>query len=226
MKLFQVLILMFFSTSSWAYVIINPSSVIYELKAASKDQSDVLNIYAFCPTSWNRYGATSYQHCKTYELNASIADLKNYIQNVNQEGLGYDEALDLWHGGEKLQKKSENSLAVMFVGALTGPVVPAIAFFKGLFNSISSDTRKDKVIQMSHPFNLLLMSDELDKKRLWVNDETHFEKYLMESINAFNQKATSEPLFNQRLADLKSKEVERLKQIEDRRKALDNLGGH
>jgi exonuclease VII small subunit len=225
MKLITALLITTFSISSWAYVIINPSQVIYELAPVSKEQPDTLNIYAFCPKSWDRYGASAYQHCKTYELNTTSANLKNYVLQVNQQGLSQEEALDLWHGGEKLQKKSENSLAIMFVGALAGPAVPAIAFFKGLFNSISSDNRKDKVIQMSHPFTLLMMSNDLEKKRMWINDDTNFEKYLMESINSFYQKSTTEPLFNQRLLDIKTKEIEKQKQIEERRKAQENMGG-
>ncbi len=188
-----------------------------------KDQPEIVELFAFCPSRWDRYGVAEYKHCKTYNIRANLAELKNYLNETDKEGLKEEQILEALSGAKKQDKKTEDSLAVMFGGALLGPAVPFAAFFKGMYNSFKADELRDYALNYSHPLVLLMASSNTPKKVIY-NMEKGSEAQLMKALDAYLKK-TEYTEFTQKVIEQKNKEIEKAKKLKEIREAQQNYSG-
>lgn len=182
---------------------------LLSLQPVDQNNPEIQTIHVFIPKGWDQFGVTGWKHIRTLPIQASLADLRAFVADQNKSGLSEEQARELLLKSSDQTKKSKDSLSLGAISLATGPLLPVTFWFGSLFKSLSAGKVYQKAVTYTHPFSLLIISNEKRNsdgeltRLLWIDDKEFLKRTEVE-VAAFGLKTASP--FEARISKLRADE--------------------
>jgi hypothetical protein len=227
-----ILAAIFFANTAMAGVLVPDRKngtpyILISLQPLDKNDPEIVGIFVFKLA----YIAdkAEYQYQKGLLYKTTMTSLRNYVSENFKSGLTEEQARQLMVAMTDASSKTNKNLALMFLSALTGPVLPVIFWTAGLGRSLSYGQMLEKLTAYTHPFSLLIISNEKKNAdgRLTMTltiDDENFMSNLEKELNAYVGRKPVSPA-EERVKELIKQEALKKQEAERRQQEQYNMGG-
>jgi hypothetical protein len=142
-------------------------------------------------------------------IQASLQEMRAYVEKMSPHSQTEKQALDLFAKSSKKDDNTTKALQLGVVGMVPpyGTAIAGMAGFVGaLISSLNAENARTSAIQGTHPFSLLILSDEFGPRGLQIGASDYPQELQaeVETFNKWKSNTVSSSPFEVRLTKMKA----------------------